>query len=550
MADTQITGTLSADEPISGGLSANEGIEASLTPDEEVSGTLEVTRTRVVATMLSELEDVEINDLQDDDILVYDSLDGKWHNEANAGGGGVWGTITGTLSDQTDLQNALDDKYNRSEANVLGAKNLLPLTNLSYGGEGITWTIADDGTIVANGTAGSSENARIAVKIPSGLSGNFYFSGCPAGGSAQTYDVYPMDYTTEVRPKKWDGTTEAGTDFGGTSQEIQVPSGHDVRITCRIRAGVTVSNLTFKPMLRLPTDTDGTFAPYSMTNKELTDAVGQNVSDIDAIEALIPSSATTSNQLATASDIPVITGKADKVTSATSGDFAGLDANGNLTDSGISADIVPSSASSSNKLATANDIPSLTNYVEKSETAGLLKNDGTVDTTQYVSDISGKVDNSVVAPVENGATASRAYAIGEHFIKDGAFCTAKTAIASGATFTLNTNYIAGNIAGEFEKTPDTIHELVTNVSYTKKDGFVILSASGNTGVSITQGSWITLGTLPEGYRPTETWSTMAGIGGSVDYYGVMRVTSAGKVQVYQNLAASSSVVYGNLTYPI
>ena len=34
----------------------------------------------------------------------------------------------------------------------------------------------------------------------------------------------------------------------------------------------------------------------------------------------------------------------------------------------------------------------LTNYVQKSQTAGLLKNDGTVDETQYVSDISGKQD--------------------------------------------------------------------------------------------------------------------------------------------------------------
>lgn len=38
-----------------------------------------------------------------------------------------------------------------------------------------------------------------------------------------------------------------------------------------------------------------------------------------------------------ASQIPSISGKADKVTSATSGNFAGLDANGNLTDSGSKA---------------------------------------------------------------------------------------------------------------------------------------------------------------------------------------------------------------------
>lgn len=58
-----------------------------------------------------------------------------------------------------------------------------------------------------------------------------------------------------------------------------------------------------------------------------------------------------------------ITGKADKVSSATNGDVATLDSNGNLVDSGI---------------------PS-TDVVTKSATAGLLKNDGTVDSNTYPS---------------------------------------------------------------------------------------------------------------------------------------------------------------------
>ena len=52
-----------------------------------------------------------------------------------------------------------------------------------------------------------------------------------------------------------------------------------------------------------------------------------------------------------------IADKADVVDGATVDDFATLDASGNLTDSGINKNIVPSNASSSNKLATANDIP-------------------------------------------------------------------------------------------------------------------------------------------------------------------------------------------------
>ena len=44
---------------------------------------------------------------------------------------------------------------------------------------------------------------------------------------------------------------------------------------------------------------------------------------------------------------------------------------------------------------TESDITNLGDYVEKSNTSGLIKNDGTIDTTQYISqhqDISGKLD--------------------------------------------------------------------------------------------------------------------------------------------------------------
>jgi len=59
-----------------------------------------------------------------------------------------------------------------------------------------------------------------------------------------------------------------------------------------------------------------------------------NADNIATIQGLIPSTATTSNKLATVGDIPSVSSKADKVSNATSGNFAGLDANGNLIDSG------------------------------------------------------------------------------------------------------------------------------------------------------------------------------------------------------------------------
>ncbi len=65
--------------------------------------------------------------------------------------------------------------------------------------------------------------------------------------------------------------------------------------------------------------------------------------------------------------------------------------------------------------------------------------------------LADKTDNSVVGTVESGTTASRAYAIGEHFIRNDKFCTCIATIASGATLTLNTNYVEGTIADNITK---------------------------------------------------------------------------------------------------
>ena len=80
-----------------------------------------------------------------------------------------------------------------------------------------------------------------------------------------------------------------------------------------------------------------------------------------------------------------------------------------------------------------------------------------------------KVDNTAVAPVENEATASQAYAVGKHFIRNGKFCTVIAAITSGGTLTLNTNYVEGNIADSLnymEQTVTLSTSAATTVTFT------------------------------------------------------------------------------------
>lgn len=69
------------------------------------------------------------------------------------------------------------------------------------------------------------------------------------------------------------------------------------------------------------------------------------------------------------------------------------------------------------------------------------------DPTMYIDGQIAPI-KAMVASEETGATASQAYTAGQYFILDGQFCKALTNIASGATFTLGTNYQTTTIGAE------------------------------------------------------------------------------------------------------
>ena len=62
---------------------------------------------------LNELHDVAISSPTNGQVLKYNSSTGLWYNGTDSSGV-AWGSITGTLSSQTDLQTALDGKYSTS----------------------------------------------------------------------------------------------------------------------------------------------------------------------------------------------------------------------------------------------------------------------------------------------------------------------------------------------------------------------------------------------------------------------------------------------------
>lgn len=163
---------------------------------------------------------------------------------------------------------------------IIGAKNFnsYPYNETSHTDNGIVWTDNGDGTIKANDKAtGNSDffcHSRVqtsvnTLRLPNG---KYILSGCPSGGGNTTFFVRVQATLNGV-------ATTIAQDTGSGSDEFTV-NGDDnntdfavVTVDCRIVNGYTADNLLFKPMIRRAEDSDDTWEPYSMTNKQLTDLI-------------------------------------------------------------------------------------------------------------------------------------------------------------------------------------------------------------------------------------------------------------------------------------
>lgn len=193
-------------------------------------------------------------------------------------GSDTWGAIVGDLSDQTDLQTALDNKAPVIVASASGdivtitdgaddmpveslsvsvepvqdlhgydnpwpaggGKNLLQNTATTQTVSGVTFTVNSDGTVSVSGTATATAKLEInRVTLPEGsyivsggINGNCYIN---VAGKVNSYS---------------------------SDNSFSVASGGEtLTINLYVASGTTASG-TFKPMIRLTTVTDDTFAPY------------------------------------------------------------------------------------------------------------------------------------------------------------------------------------------------------------------------------------------------------------------------------------------------
>ena len=92
----------------------------------------------------------------------------------------------------------------------------------------------------------------------------------------------------------------------------------------------------------------------------------------------------------------------------------------------------------------------------------------------------------------------------------------------------------------------------SSIAYTKFAGIVTISNYANIGIDVPSNTWTTLGTLPTGYRPSRRLDVACTVGYNANLSGVIRITSAGNIDLWSNTALTASTAYLSFTvsYPV
>ena len=159
----------------------------------------------------------------------------------------------------------------------LGGHNLLPYpyTNGTKTEEGITWTPQADGSVLVNGTATADSYFRFVYDeaIPNLKVGGSYTFSISGSNSVELIVAY-LD-SSSVEHTLGVVTSEA---------TYTIPNDYvKARLVAKVYSGVAISNATIYPMIRLATDANSDYEPYSMTNQELT-PIAQAVSNRNLLD--------------------------------------------------------------------------------------------------------------------------------------------------------------------------------------------------------------------------------------------------------------------------
>lgn len=171
----------------------------------------------------------------------------------------------GVLAIDQDALNKELDKifFTRSEESMMGAVNVLNHEATSTTLNTCVITVdADDRTIDFNGTP-TGGNASLQLITADQLNallakyGDLFLSGCPSGGAENKYSLF-----TRYGEDKFDRDI-------GNGVWLRASRTYDRPLYAQVIQGTAADHLVFKPMLSK--SENAPYAPFAMTNKELTE---------------------------------------------------------------------------------------------------------------------------------------------------------------------------------------------------------------------------------------------------------------------------------------
>lgn len=143
----------------------------------------------------------------------------KAYVDNSTGGNVMWGNITGTLSNQTDLQNALDDKYDASNPNgyTSNVGTVTSVNNVSPVNGNVTLSIPDTSNLANKDLSNlsSTGNAKFQAPLLSGTNIKTINGNSILGSGNLTLDGFPSQtgqsgkfLTTDGTDASWADTTK------------------------------------------------------------------------------------------------------------------------------------------------------------------------------------------------------------------------------------------------------------------------------------------------------------------------------------------------------
>lgn len=132
-------------------------------------------------------------------------------------------------------------------------------TNNSYLIKGITFVVNNDLSVTFSGTSDASVNPLFNFISSMVLDEDVIMSD---GVNADTYDYYLQ-------------ATSSSTSWNTKGKSPLIPKGTTLTSMCiRVATNRTIANTTFKPLIKLASDSSTEFTPYAKTNRELTEDTG------------------------------------------------------------------------------------------------------------------------------------------------------------------------------------------------------------------------------------------------------------------------------------